>query len=107
MFPGRHEEELRAVVEKGADMNEAIDSLLLPPSTKIKKDEDVISLKFESLRELLEGFQRCVTSDVYVFKVCRDKIQRCGIGFYKKVMKNPNVLVKDFEVLFLLLISKV
>ena len=56
MFPGRHEEELRAVVEKGADMNEAIDSLLLPPSTKIKKDEDVISLKFESLRELLEGF---------------------------------------------------
>ena len=50
MFPGRHEEELRAVVEKGADINEAIDSLLLPPSTKIKKDEDVISLKFESLR---------------------------------------------------------
>ena len=30
MFPERREEELRAVVEKGADMNEAIDLLLSP-----------------------------------------------------------------------------
>ena len=38
MFPERREGELRAVVEKGADMNEAIDSLLSPPYPKIKKD---------------------------------------------------------------------
>ena len=101
MFPERREEELRAVVEKGADMNEAIDSLLSPPRAKTKKDQDVNSSKFEILRELLEGFQRLITSDVYVLKVCRDEIWRCGMGFYKKAMKNPNILVKDFEVLFL------
>ena len=81
MFLERHEEELRAIVEKGADMNKAIDSLLSPPRAKIKKDEDVNSPKFESLMELLEGFQRSITSDVYVLKVCRDKIWRSGMSF--------------------------
>ena len=105
MFPERREEELRAVVEKGADMNEAIYSLLSPPHAKIKKDQDVNSCKFESLKELLEGFQRYITSDVYVLQVCRDKIWRCGMSLYKKSMKNPNILVKVFEVLFLQHIS--
>ena len=107
MFPERREEELRAIVEKDDDKNEAIDSLLPPRRAKIKKDGDVNSPKFEILRELLEGFQRSITSDVYVLKVCRDEIWRCGMGFYKKAMKDPNILVKDFEVLYLLLISKV
>ena len=74
MFPERREGELRAVVEKGADMNEAIDSLLSLPRAKIKKDQDVNFSKFESLKELLEGFQRRITSDVYVLKFCRDKM---------------------------------
>ena len=38
MFPERREEEFRAVVEKGPDINEAIDSLLSPPCPKIKED---------------------------------------------------------------------
>ena len=88
-------------------MNDVIDSLLSPPRAKIKKDQDVNSSKFESLRELLEWFQRRITSDVYVLKVCRDEIWRCGMGFSKDAMKNTNILVKDFEVLFLLLVSKV
>ena len=92
MFPERREEELRAIVEKGADMNEPIDSLLSPPHAKIQKDEDANSPKFKSLRELLQGFQRSITSDVYVLKVCRDEIRRHGMGFYKKVMKNRNIL---------------
>ena len=60
MFPERREEELIALVEKAADMNETIDS---PPRAKIKKVEDVNSSKFESLRslrELLEGFQKAL-----------------------------------------------
>ena len=65
MFPERCEEELRAVVEKGADMNKTTDSLLSRPHAKIKKDQDVKSSKFKSLKELLEGFQRRITSDVY------------------------------------------
>ena len=55
-------------------MNEAIDSLLSLPRAKIKKDQDVNFSKFESLKELLEGFQRRITSDVYVLKFCRDKM---------------------------------
>ena len=88
-------------------MNDVLDSLLSPPRAKIKKDQDVNSSKFESLRELLKWFQRRITSDVYVLKVCRDEIWRCGMGFPKNAIKNTNILVKDFEVLFLLLVSKV
>ena len=100
MFPERREEELRTIVEKGADMNEPTDSLLSPPHAKIQKDEDVNSRKFESFRELLQGFQRSITSDVYVLKVCRDEIRRYGMSFYKKVMKNRNILWKTLRYYF-------
>ena len=54
--------------------------------------------KFQSFYELLEDYQKSVETDSFVLQVNRCELWRTALGFYKKALNNPKLLMKSFEI---------
>ena len=111
IFPNHSMSWLRNVSRDTKSLDEAIDIILSKrstdsdctisePKTPIGTESQTSSKQavFGTLNEMLTCFRQQIMKSTEVLNVDRDELWRTALTFYKKAMKNPCVLKKDFEV---------
>ena len=100
LFPDKENDELRSAACNNVCLNDAMDIVLSPSSTKIQCSTSSTknTTTHSSFSHLLMEYREGITSEEYVLKIDRGEVWRTALGYYKKTINNPKLLWKSFEV---------